>query len=135
ALDGARVATGRDFGPDGQVRRDDVAVVDEARATDLRSRLEGQPYEVRSVEEKPWRSRPKPPFMTSTMQQEGGRKLRMSASQVMRIAQGLYEKGYITYMRTDSTTLSQTALDAARTQVRELYGPEYVPDEPRTYAG
>ncbi|HEU5084816.1 MAG TPA: type I DNA topoisomerase [Acidimicrobiales bacterium] len=135
ALDDARVATGRDFGQDGRVPRDDVAVVDRATATSLRSRLEGQPYTVRSVEEKPWRSRPKPPFMTSTLQQEGGRKLRMSANQVMRIAQGLYEKGYITYMRTDSTTLSQTALDAARSQVRELYGAEYVPAEPRTYAG
>jgi DNA topoisomerase-1 len=135
ALDGRRVATGRDFGQDGQVSRDDVAVVDEPTATSLRARLDDQPYTVRSIEEKPWRSRPKPPFMTSTLQQEGGRKLRMSANQVMRIAQGLYEKGYITYMRTDSTTLSQTALDAARSQVRELYGPEYVPAEPRTYAG
>ena len=133
-VDGARVATGRDFGQDGRVGRDDVAVVDEARANDLKARLDGQPYSVRSVEEKPWRSRPKPPFMTSTLQQEGGRKLRMSANQVMRIAQGLYEKGYITYMRTDSTTLSQTALDAARAQVRELYGDEYLPDAPRTYA-
>lgn len=135
ALDGARVATGRDFGQDGRVSRDDVAVVDETRANDLRDRLDGQPYEVRSVEEKPWRSRPKPPFMTSTLQQEGGRKLRMSANQVMRIAQGLYEKGYITYMRTDSVTLSQTALDAARSQVRELYGEEYLPDAPREYKG
>jgi DNA topoisomerase I len=135
ALDDSRVATGRDFGQDGRVSRDDVAVVDQAVATSLRSRLEDQPYTVRSVEEKPWRSRPKPPFMTSTLQQEGGRKLRMSANQVMRIAQGLYEKGYITYMRTDSTTLSQTALDAARSQVRSLYGEEYVPAEPRTYAG
>ncbi len=135
ALDGARVASGRDFGQDGQVTRADVAVVDEARATGLKKGLEGQPYEVASVEEKPWRSRPKPPFMTSTLQQEGGRKLRMSASQIMRIAQGLYEKGYITYMRTDSTTLSDTAVNAARTQVRELYGDEYVPAEPRTYKG
>ncbi len=134
ALDGDRVASGRDFGQDGRVARADVAVVDEATASDLRSRLDGQPFTVRSVEEKPWRSRPKPPFMTSTLQQEGGRKLRMSASQVMRIAQGLYEKGYITYMRTDSTTLSQTALDAARAQARQLYGEEYVPAEPRTYA-
>jgi DNA topoisomerase-1 len=135
ALDGKRVASGRDFGQDGRVTRDDVAVVDEPTATSLRTRLEDQPYVVRSIDEKPWRSRPKAPFMTSTLQQEGGRKLRMSANQVMRIAQGLYEKGYITYMRTDSTTLSQTALDAARSQVRELYGPEYVPDEPRTYVG
>lgn len=135
AIDGARVASGRDFGQDGQVSRADVAVVDEARATSLKERLDGQPYEVVSVEEKPWRSRPKPPFMTSTLQQEGGRKLRMSASQIMRIAQGLYEKGYITYMRTDSTTLSETAVNAARTQVRELYGDDYVPAEPRTYKG
>ena len=71
--------------------------------------------------------------MTSTLQQEGGRKLRLSAAQVMRVAQGLYERGYITYMRTDSTTLSETALTAARSQARELYGPEYVPDAPRTY--
>ena len=135
ALDGKRVATGRDFGQDGRVTRDDVAVVDEPTATSLRTRLDEQPYTVRSIDEKPWRSRPKPPFMTSTLQQEGGRKLRMSANQVMRIAQGLYEKGYITYMRTDSTTLSQTAIDAARSQVRELYGPDYVPAEPRQYAG
>jgi DNA topoisomerase-1 len=135
ALDGKRVASGRDFGQDGRVSRDDVAVVDEPTAISLRTRLDEAPYTVRSIEEKPWRSRPKPPFMTSTLQQEGGRKLRMSANQVMRIAQGLYEKGYITYMRTDSTTLSQTALDAARSQVRELYGPDYVPAEPRTYAG
>jgi len=134
-LDDLRVATGRDFGQDGRLSRADVAVVDQALATSLRRRLDGQPYTVRSVEEKPWRSRPKPPFMTSTLQQEGGRKLRMSANQVMRVAQGLYEKGYITYMRTDSTTLSQTALDAARSQVRELYGQEYLPSEPRTYAG
>lgn len=135
ALDGKRVATGRDFGQDGRITRDDVAVVDEPTATSLRTRLDEQPYTVRSIDEKPWRSRPKPPFMTSTLQQEGGRKLRMSANQVMRIAQGLYEKGYITYMRTDSTTLSQTAIDAARSQVRELYGAEYVPDQPRQYAG
>ncbi|MCO8128130.1 type I DNA topoisomerase [Acidimicrobiia bacterium EGI L10123] len=135
ALDGKRVATGRDFGQDGRVTRDDVAVVDEPTATSLRTRLDEQRYTVRSIDEKPWRSRPKPPFMTSTLQQEGGRKLRMSANQVMRIAQGLYEKGYITYMRTDSTTLSQTAIDAARSQVRELYGADYVPAEPRQYAG
>ena len=85
------------------------------------------------TEEKPYTSRPKPPFITSTLQQEGGRKLRMSASQVMRVAQDLYQNGYITYMRTDSTTLSDTALTAARNQVRELYGPDYLPDAPRTY--
>ncbi len=80
------------------------------------------------------RSSPKPPFMTSTLQQEAGRKLNMSAQQVMRVAQGLYERGYITYMRTDSTSLSQTALNAARTQVKELFGEKFLPAEPRLYA-
>ena len=132
-LDGKRIAQGRNFGQDGRVQGDDIVVVDEARATQLKSGLDGADFAVRSVEEKPWRSRPKPPFMTSTLQQEGGRKLRMSASQVMRVAQGLYERGYITYMRTDSTTLSETALKAARAQVLQLYGQDYLPDAPRTY--
>src|SRR5512132_3478621 len=77
--------------------------------------------------------RPAPPFMTSTLQQEASRKLRFTAQTTMRVAQRLYERGYITYMRTDSTTLSDTALNAARSQARELYGPEYVPDAPRRY--
>ena len=88
---------------------------------------------VRSVEEKPYTRRPAPPFMTSTLQQEASRKLRFTAQTTMRVAQRLYERGYITYMRTDSTTLSETALTAARTQARELYGAEYVPDAPRRY--
>jgi DNA topoisomerase-1 len=95
--------------------------------------LAGSAFAVRTVEDKPFTSRPKPPFMTSTLQQEGGRKLRMSAAQVMRVAQDLYQNGYITYMRTDSTTLSETALTAARSQVRSLFGAEYVPPAPRTY--
>ncbi len=85
------------------------------------------------VETKPYTSRPKPPFITSSLQQVGGSRLRMSAQQVMRVAQGLYERGYITYMRTDSTTLSETALAAARAQIRELFGREYLPDAPRSY--
>ena len=131
-VDGKRLATGKDFDDTGQLTRD-VIVIDEAVATGLATALERSAFAVRSVEERPFSSKPKAPFMTSTLQQEGGRKLRMSAAQVMRVAQGLYQNGYITYMRTDSTTLSETALNAARRQARQLYGPEYVPDAPRTY--
>jgi DNA topoisomerase-1 len=134
-VDGDRVATGKDFDDGGQVRRGDVRVLDENAATGLAERLTASPFRVASVEERPYTSKPKPPFMTSTLQQEGGRKLRMSAQQVMRVAQGLYERGYITYMRTDSTALSEVAVTAARKQVRELYGDAYVPERPRVYAG
>jgi DNA topoisomerase I len=134
-LDDNRVATGRDFDNQGRVSRDDVVVVDETAARGLVTALDGSTFAVSSVEEKPYRSSPKPPFITSTLQQEGGRKLGMSSGQVMRTAQGLYERGYITYMRTDSVTLSEEALAAARSQVRELYGERFVPDAPRTYRG
>ncbi|HLM65399.1 MAG TPA: type I DNA topoisomerase [Acidimicrobiales bacterium] len=132
-LDGRRVASGKDFDSQGRVGRDDVAVLDEPAATRLVTALDGSTFTVRSVEEKPYRSSPKPPFITSTLQQEGGRKLGMSSGQVMRTAQSLYERGYITYMRTDSVTLSQEAIAAARTQVGELYGSRFVPDAPRQY--
>jgi DNA topoisomerase-1 len=134
-LDGNRVATGKDFDNQGRASRDDVVVVDEAAARGLVTALDGSTFTVSSVEEKPYRSSPKPPFITSTLQQEGGRKLGMSSGQVMRTAQGLYERGYITYMRTDSVTLSEEALAAARGQVRELYGERFLPDAPRTYRG
>jgi DNA topoisomerase-1 len=133
-VDGSRVASGKDFDESGRVRRDDVVVLDESAATSLADALRESTFRVASIDEKPYTSKPKPPFMTSTLQQEGGRKLRMGAQQVMRVAQGLYERGYITYMRTDSTALSETALAAARAQVRELYGDAYLPDRPRTYA-
>ena len=132
-LDDNRVATGKDFDSQGRVSREGVVVVDEPAARGLVTALDGATFTVSSVDEKPYRSSPKPPFITSTLQQEGGRKLGMSAAQVMRTAQGLYERGYITYMRTDSVTLSDEALSAARTQVRELYGDRFVPDAPRTY--
>jgi DNA topoisomerase-1 len=132
-LDDARVATGKDFDSQGRVRRDDVVVVDEAGARALVTALEGSAFTVSTVDEKPYRSSPKAPFITSTLQQEGGRKLGLSSAQVMRSAQSLYERGYITYMRTDSVTLSEEALSAARSQVRELYGDRYLPDGPRTY--
>jgi DNA topoisomerase-1 len=134
-LDDNRVATGKDFDSSGRVSRDDVVVVDESAARGLVTALDGSTFTVSSVDEKPYRSSPKAPFITSTLQQEGGRKLGMSSAQVMRTAQGLYERGYITYMRTDSVTLSQEALTAARTQVRELYGDRFVPDAPRSYRG
>ena len=133
ALDGAKVATGKDFGSDG-VAKAKVVVVDEQRARDLATALAGADFTVRSVEEKPYRSSPKAPFMTSTLQQEGGRKLRLSASQVMRVAQGLYERGYITYMRTDNVVLSADALAAVRDEVQRGYGAKFLSSAPRQFS-
>ncbi len=134
SVDGARVATGRDFGPDGQVKSSStVTVLDEAHARRLAEAMQGVGLTVTSAEDKPYTRRPYAPFMTSTLQQEAGRKLRFSSDRTMRIAQGLYENGYITYMRTDSTTLSESAISAARTQARELYGEAYVHPQPRQY--
>ncbi|HKE74246.1 MAG TPA: type I DNA topoisomerase [Acidimicrobiales bacterium] len=133
ALDGSRVATGKDFDTHGRPARDDVVVVDETGARALVDALDGATYTVTSVDERPYRSSPKAPFITSTLQQEGGRKLGMTSGQVMRTAQGLYERGYITYMRTDSVTLSDEAVAAARRQVTELYGGDYVNQSARRY--
>ncbi|WP_163548081.1 type I DNA topoisomerase [Candidatus Frankia nodulisporulans] len=133
ALDGARVATGRDFAPTGELTTSNVTRLDEPGAQALAERLADAAFAVRSVETKPYRRSPYPPFMTSTLQQEAGRKLRYSSQRTMQIAQRLYENGYITYMRTDSTNLSETALTAARAQAESLYGAEYVPAQPRTY--
>ena len=137
SLDGRRLATGKDFVQTTGLLKESAAVVhlDEAGARDLAERLADAPFVVRSTDEKPYTRKPYAPFMTSTLQQEGGRKLRFSAQRVMQTAQRLYENGYITYMRTDSANLSETAVNAARQQARELYGPEYVPDAPRRYAG
>ena len=132
-VDDIRLATGRDFDPATGRAGGDVLHLDEAGAHGLAARLDGRPFEVRGVEEKPYRRRPYAPFMTSTLQQEAGRKMRWSSAVTMRVAQRLYENGYITYMRTDSTNLSETALVAARAQARELYGDAYVPAEARTY--
>ena len=133
SVGGRRVAQGRDFGPDGQLAADDAVQLPEDEARRLAGALEGSAFVVTSVEEKPYRRRPAAPFMTSTLQQEASRKLRLSSQQTMRVAQRLYENGFITYMRTDSTTLSEAALTAARDQARRLYGAEAVPDEPRRY--
>ena len=132
-LNGRRIATGRDFSESGKLTSPEVVLLDEAAARGLADRLADVEFTVRRVEEKPYRRSPYPPFMTSTLQQEAGRKLRFSSQRTMQVAQRLYENGYITYMRTDSTTLSETAVAAARTQARDLYGPDYVPDQPRTY--
>jgi DNA topoisomerase-1 len=134
AVDGTRLATGRDFGSNGKVKPGaEVRALAEADARRLVDALADTEFRVASVEEKPYTRRPYPPFMTSTLQQEAGRKLRFSANRAMSVAQRLYENGYITYMRTDSTTLSETALTAARSQATELYGAEYVPAQPRRY--
>ena len=133
AVDGARVAQGRDFGRDGALKTRDVVQLGEDDARGLAAALEGVGFKVASVEEKPYTRRPAPPFMTSTLQQEASRKLRLSSQQTMRVAQRLYENGFITYMRTDSTTLSESALAAARGQARELYGADSVPAQPRRY--
>src|SRR6476619_1864183 len=132
SVDGQRVATGRDFGPDGKLRGE-ARPLDEEAARGLADRLQGSSFSVDRVERKPYVRRPSPPFMTSTLQQEASRKLRFSAQTTMRLAQRLYENGYITYMRTDSTTLSESALTAAREQVTSLFGADYVPPEPRLY--
>ncbi len=133
AVDGKRVAQGRDFGSTGELKSADILHLDGAAAAALAGRLDGTDFSVGSVERKPYRRSPYAPFRTTTLQQEASRKLGFSAKYAMQIAQRLYENGHITYMRTDSVTLSQTAIAAARAQARELYGAEYVPDAPRVY--
>jgi DNA topoisomerase I len=133
SVNGSRVAQGRDFAPDGTLRDASLAVLDEEGARGLAGRLDGARFAVAAADEKPYRRRPAAPFRTATLQQEASRKLRFSAQTTMRVAQRLYESGYITYMRTDSTTLSEAALAAARAQVTQLFGAEYVPAKPRAY--
>ena len=134
ALDGRRVASGRDFNDKGELTGKNVAHLDEVAAKALAESLQQADFTVRSVEHKPYTRRPAPPFTTSTLQQEAGRKLRFSSKSTMSIAQRLYENGYITYMRTDSSALSDEAVNAARRQASELYGPEFIPAAKRVYA-
>jgi DNA topoisomerase-1 len=134
AVDGRRVAQGRDFTAAGELKTRDVLHLDAEAAAALAQRLENADFAVSSVERKPYRRSPYAPFRTTTLQQEASRQLGFSAKHTMSIAQRLYENGHITYMRTDSVTLSQTAIAAARKQAAELYGANYVPDAPRTYA-
>jgi len=133
AVDGRRVAQGRDFTATGELRTQDVLHLDSAAAAALAERLDGTSFSVASVERKPYRRSPYAPFRTTTLQQEASRKLGFTAKLTMSVAQRLYENGYITYMRTDSITLSQTAISAARRQAAELYGASYVPDAPRIF--
>ncbi|WP_069386865.1 type I DNA topoisomerase [Cellulosimicrobium cellulans] len=138
-LGDARVASGRDFDDRGQLKgaagqRAGVVHLDEATARAVVAGLAHADFTVRSLETKPYTRRPAAPFTTSTLQQEASRKLRMSSRQTMRTAQSLYENGYITYMRTDSPSLSAEATSAARRQAAELYGASFVPEKPRVYA-
>jgi DNA topoisomerase-1 len=133
SVDDSRVATGKDFDAATGRVTGEVVHLDEAGARGLAARLEGRQVSVTRVDEKPYRRRPYAPFITSTLQMEAGRKLGWSSAQTMRVAQRLYENGHITYMRTDSTNLSQEAINAARQQARELYGDAYVPAEARRY--
>ncbi|MCS0639254.1 type I DNA topoisomerase [Streptomyces sp. LP05-1] len=135
SVDGRRVAQGRDFGPDGRLKTGQVLHLDEASARALAAALADTAFGVRSVESKPYRRSPYAPFRTTTLQQEASRKLGFGAKATMQVAQKLYENGFITYMRTDSTVLSDTAVAAARSQVTQLYGADYLPAAPRVYAG
>lgn len=132
SVDGKRIATGKDFDSFG-VAKDGIVVIHEERANQLTAGLQDKSLDVRSVEEKPYRKSPKAPFMTSTLQQEGGNKLRITASEVMRLAQGLYEAGYITYMRTDAVILGVEALGAVRDEIINTYGDKFLATEPRVY--
>lgn len=137
-VDGLRVAQGRDFGDDGQLKKPlEVLHLNEDAAkalADVLSGLGAGGAKVLSVEQKPYKRRPAAPFTTSTLQQEAGRKLRWNSRDTMRTAQSLYENGYITYMRTDSTALSKEAISAARAQAREMFGTDSVPSSARVYA-
>ncbi|MGH3309911.1 MAG: type I DNA topoisomerase [Streptomyces sp.] len=135
SVDGRRVAQGRDFGSDGQLKNpDQVLHLNEDNARALAAALADTRFSVRSVESKPYRRSPYAPFRTTTLQQEASRKLGFGAKSTMQVAQKLYENGFITYMRTDSTTLSDTAINAARAQVTQLYGADHLPEKPRVYA-
>ncbi|MCT9006328.1 type I DNA topoisomerase [Streptomyces rhizosphaerihabitans] len=135
SVDGKRVAQGRDFDSLGQIKSANTLHLDETNARALAAALQDTNFAVRSVESKPYRRSPYAPFRTTTLQQEASRKLGFGAKSTMQVAQKLYENGFITYMRTDSTTLSGTAITAARAQVTQLYGADYLPAQPRTYAG
>src|SRR2546421_7620720 len=130
---GDGTGTGRNLGPPPGRPRGEVVPLEESAARGRRARLEGRPFKVTRVEEKPYRRKPYAPFITSTLQQEAARKMRFSSAQTMRTAQRLYENGYITYMRTDSVNLADSAIQAARQQIRDLYGDRFVPPQPRRY--
>ncbi len=134
-VDGKRIALGKDFDPNtGKlIDKGDIFVLGAERAEALKQRLPQEVATVTLLEEKPYTSKPSPPFVTSTLQQEGNTKLRLSAKRTMQVAQSLYENGFITYMRTDSTTLSDEAIRGARAWIDREYGKDYLPADPRTY--
>ncbi len=134
AVDEARVATGKDFDRNGKAKKE-VLVLGREEATRLATDLAEAQFKVRSVETKPYTRKPYPPFRTSTLQQEAGRKLRFSSSRTMSVVQSLYENGHITYMRTDSVELSDAAVAASRVQIAKLYGDDYLSPKPRKYSG
>jgi len=134
-LDGAKVASSNDFESEtGRLKNKDVLLLTESQADELVKELQSSNWTVSDIKEKPRTSNPKPPFTTSTLQQEAARKLRSSARQTMGTAQKLYENGFITYMRTDSTHLSEEAIVGSRKVIKELYGDEFLPENPNQYA-
>ena len=135
-VDGTRIARGKDFDRDtGKIEEGkDVLLLEEEQAKKMVDNLDDRPWKVVDINERSYTSKPKPPFITSTLQQEASRKLNMSAKHAMDVAQKLYEDGFITYMRTDSVNLSKQALEASRNAAQELYGSDYVADSPRQYA-
>jgi DNA topoisomerase-1 len=134
-ISGKRIASGKDFDPEtGKITKKDIELLNDKKAKDLTKRLENASFEVISVEEKESKTHPTKPFITSSLQMEGVRKLGLSAKNTMRIAQRLYEEGLITYMRTDSPNLSSEAINAARASIEELYGKDYLSDKPRQYS-
>lgn len=135
SYNGRRIPSGKDFdAATGQIKDPNLLLLDEAGANDLLARLKNATFKVATLEDKPYTEQPRPPFTTSTLQQEAVRKLGFTSRRTMSVAQSLYENGYITYMRTDSTTLAQVAIDAARDLVASEYGPDYLPEKPRVYA-
>ncbi len=140
SLEGRRIASGRDFSEETgalteEAKKAKVLHLNEDESSKVKSNLEGKPWLVSDVEEKPVSRKPLPPFITSTLQQEANRKLGLSSRETMEAAQKLYERGFITYMRTDSTNLSQQAIEAARDEIKKLYGAKYLPEAPRDYTG
>jgi DNA topoisomerase-1 len=134
SVDGRRVPSGKDFDPStGKLKNAELMLLDAAAAAALAERVRSGQFRVANVEDKPYTSKPYPPFTTSTLQQEANRKLGFTARRTMQVAQSLYENGHITYMRTDSTNLAQVAIEDARRLVSDEYGKEYLPDEARVY--
>jgi len=134
ALDGQKIAIGKDFDKEtGKLSKSNLLALDKTKAESLAESFLNSDWKVTKVEQKPAKQNPYPPFITSTLQQEGVRKLRMSSQQVMRNAQKLYEEGYITYMRTDSVSLSSEAINGSRNAIKSLFGAEYLPETPPIY--